>query len=227
MDFARAFSFPFSDQDWPKKILIPALIALIPIIGTIYISGWMIEIVRRVLRGDLTPLPEEIDFGGYFMDGLKIFVIGLIYSIPLIIFYAPWIATIIAGSGGAEDSTVGVLSLISTCCCGLGFLYLLFVGFLMPAVYGVYANDSTVGAGFRFNEIFSLIKAAPGAYVMVVLGWIVVGLIVSIASVVPYIGTIIAGTYGQAAISHLSAQAYQQARGSGAAFGGGARVYPA
>jgi hypothetical protein len=224
MDFGRAFTFPFSDQDWPKKILIPALIALIPIIGSFYVSGWMIEIVRRVLRNDPTPLPDDVDFGKYLIDGLKLFVIGLVWSIPLIIMILPGIPTFIAAVNGSSDSATGALSLLWLCCCGLGVLYMFFLLFIFPAVYAVFAQSGEISSGFRFNEILGLVRAAPGAYVMVVLGYFVVGLITSVASAVPYIGTMIASTYGQAAIAHLSAQAYQQARGMST--GGFTQVYP-
>lgn len=223
MDFGRAFTFPFNDQNWPKKILIPALIALIPILGQIYLSGWMIEILRRVLRNDPTPLPDDVDFGKFAMDGLKVFVIGLVYSIPLILMALPWIATTVAAGSDAGEAA-GILGILSICCCGLGVIYILFIAFIFPAIYAVYAQSGEISSGFRFNELLGLVKAAPGAYVMVVLGSIVIGLLASVASVIPYIGTLIVGTYGQAVMAHLSAQAYQQARGMGT--GGFAQVYP-
>lgn len=222
MDFGRAFTYPFNDQNWPKKILIPALIALIPLLGQIYLAGWMIEILRRVLRGDPFPLPDEVDFGKFTLDGLKLIVIGLVYSIPLIILYAPWIATTIAAANDSAEAA-GFLSILSICCCGLGVIYALALMVVFPAVNALFAQSGEISAGFRFNEILGLVKAAPGAYVMVVLGSLVIGLLSSIGSVIPYIGTVIVGTYGQAVMAHLSAQAYQQARGMSA--GGYGQTY--
>ena len=47
MNYSHAFSYVFEDKDWLSKILIAGLISLIPIVGQLYLFGWMIEIVRR------------------------------------------------------------------------------------------------------------------------------------------------------------------------------------
>lgn len=39
MDFSLPFSFPFQDQNWFKKLAIPGLIMLIPIVGWLYVLG--------------------------------------------------------------------------------------------------------------------------------------------------------------------------------------------
>jgi hypothetical protein len=39
MDFGLSFSYVFEDKDWFKKIAIPALCALIPVIGEFVVLG--------------------------------------------------------------------------------------------------------------------------------------------------------------------------------------------
>jgi hypothetical protein len=43
MEFGKAFSFPFEDQDWVKKLGIAGLLMIIPIIGWLAVAGWGIE----------------------------------------------------------------------------------------------------------------------------------------------------------------------------------------
>jgi len=40
MDFGKAFSFVFEDEDWIKKIGVGGLISLIPVIGVFLVLGW-------------------------------------------------------------------------------------------------------------------------------------------------------------------------------------------
>mgnify|MGYP000452871902 CR=1 FL=1 len=47
MDIGSSFSYMFKDEDWIKKILIGAVLVLTGI-GGIAVSGWMLEIIRRV-----------------------------------------------------------------------------------------------------------------------------------------------------------------------------------
>src|SRR3972149_6471966 len=71
IDLGLAFSFPFADKDWFKKLIIPGLIGLIPLIGQIAFYGWWVEVTRRVIRQQPDPLPDFSDFAGYLTDGLK------------------------------------------------------------------------------------------------------------------------------------------------------------
>src|SRR4030065_1188818 len=85
MDFGKAFSYQFEDQDWIKKILIAAVIPLIPIIGSLVVAGWGVEITKRVIHHEPFPLADWNDFGGYLGKGFKMAVIALVYALPLII----------------------------------------------------------------------------------------------------------------------------------------------
>ena len=80
MNFGQAFTYVFEDPDWAKKLLIPALVSLIPIIGQLVVLGWMLEVTRRVIQQNPRPLPE-LDFGRQLGEGFKGFIIGLVYAL--------------------------------------------------------------------------------------------------------------------------------------------------
>jgi uncharacterized membrane protein len=76
MDFGLAFSYPFQDQDWLKKLGIAGLLMIIPVFGWLVVAGWAIEITRRVIRHDMPLLlPDWNDFGKYIVDGLYLCLI--------------------------------------------------------------------------------------------------------------------------------------------------------
>ncbi|MGD2058732.1 MAG: DUF4013 domain-containing protein, partial [Anaerolineales bacterium] len=89
MDFGLAFSYVFEDEEWVKKLVITAIIAIIPIVGQIALLGWSLEITRRVIREEATPLPDWSDFGGLFTLGVKAFVVAFVFSLPLMFISIP------------------------------------------------------------------------------------------------------------------------------------------
>jgi hypothetical protein len=213
MNFGLAFTYPFQDPDWAKKILLPALISIIPVIGQIYLLGWSLDITRRVIRHDPVVLPE-LNFERQFVDGLKGLVVGLVYAIPIIILSIPVsIVTSIAGNNGSMDSnTANVLVVaVSLCCNGLILVYSLLLAFLYPAAMGNMVSKEQLGAAFRFNEIFGLIRSAPGAYLFVLLGIIVSGIISQLGIIACGIGILATMAYAMAINGHLYGQAYNEA----------------
>ena len=62
LDISRAIQHPFEDQTWINKILIGALIGIVPILGFATI-GYMIEVLRNNAEGRELPLPESLEEG--------------------------------------------------------------------------------------------------------------------------------------------------------------------
>ena len=96
MDIGKSFTFVFEDDQWITKILIAAVILLVGvlfswvlaiplILAFALLSGYMVEITRRVMAGQVDGLPEWDDWGALLMDGIKFWVVGIVYALPLII----------------------------------------------------------------------------------------------------------------------------------------------
>ena len=89
----------------------------------------------------------------------------------------------------------------------------LYIGLLfIPAAIGNYAATGEVGAGFRFGEIFGLVKAAPAAYLMVLVGGFLAAMITFVGLVACIIGVFLTAAYASAINAHLMGQAYYEAR---------------
>ena len=86
MDIGRSFTFITEDEDWLRKVLIGGLISLIPIVGQLYMAGYVIQVIRNTIEGREVPLPEVTeDFGEKLLKGLMAMLIAVIYFIPVII----------------------------------------------------------------------------------------------------------------------------------------------
>jgi len=215
MDFGLPFSFPFQDQNWFKKLAIAGLILLIPIIGVIYLLGWGLEITRQLIFGEPVVIPEN-DLGKFLGRGFKAFVISLVFSIPSMIFQIPSSILNVAAQNASSDDGSGAMfggmAAIAICSGFLGAIYGLFLAFVMPAVYALFLkNNEEIGAGFRFGEIFGLIKKSPVAYLLAVVGGLIAGLISSLGVIACVVGLLITIPYSLLIMSHFYGQAYLEA----------------
>jgi len=211
MDFGKAFSYPFQDPDWIKKIGIAALLSLIPIVGWIFVAGWMLETVRRVIQREPQPLAEWNNFGGYLGKGFKVFVVGLVYSIPAIIVSACQQGLIYFGADQGDDTLMTALTVVGICFGCILFVYYLLLALVLPAAYGRMAAEDQMGAAFKFGQVFGLVRAAPMAYVIVLLGGLVTSIVASLGLILCFIGVILTAAYAMAVNAHFYGQAYNVA----------------
>jgi hypothetical protein len=212
MDFSIPFSFPFKDQNWFKKLIIPGLITLIPIVGLFYLLGWGLEITRQIIRNEPVVIPET-DFGKFLTRGLKVFVISFVYGIPAFIFQIPnMIANVMAQSATNSDSSSAVLGIVmglSVCTGLLNLLYSLALSFVLPAIYGIFlVNNEEISAGFRFAEIFNIVKKAPVAFLLALVGYLIASMISSLGVIACIVGLLVTVPYSILIISHFYGQAY-------------------
>jgi len=208
MEFGKAFTFAFEDKDWLKKLGIAGLVMLIPLIGQITVAGWAVEITRRVIQRDPETLPDWGAFGDYLVKGLKLFVISLVYALPIILIsvcaYSPFMFL----QNSSDDTVLTLISVISICISCVVALLAIVLGFVLPAALAKFAATGDIGSAFRFSEVFALVRAAPSAYLLVLLGSIIAGLIASLGVILCIIGVIFTQALAFAIQGHLWGQAY-------------------
>jgi hypothetical protein len=215
MDFSAPFGYPFKDQNWFSKLLIAGLITLIPIVGMLYLLGWGLEITKQIIHNEPIVIPET-DFGKFLTRGLKAFVISLVYSIPALIFQIPnTIANVMAQSASNGDSSSAVLGgvmALSVCSGLLNMVYSLALAFILPAVYCSFlVNGEQISAGFQFSAIFGLVKKAPVAFLLALVGNLIASMISGLGFIACIIGLLVTIPYGILITSHFYGQAYLEA----------------
>src|SRR5512137_2558397 len=139
MDIGSSFTFMFEDENWLKKVLIGGIVALIPIVN-FAAFGYIVQIIRNVRDGHPLPLPEWDQFGAYFMDGLWIFLIILVYLIPVILLSCIQGVGTAALANTSNQDTQGMVGILSACFSCLIALWSLLVAILLPAILVRYAE---------------------------------------------------------------------------------------
>lgn len=205
MDVGKAFSFVFEDRNWFTKLVVGGLIALIPIFGIFALMGYMIAVIRRVMDEDPNPLPEWSDLGQKFVDGLLIWVAGLIYALPMLLLLCPvvfvWILPALGGE--REDAIAALTSVAGLVTIGLGciiLLYALLLVFLGQVINLQYAGHGRLGACLRVGDIVRFTLKNVGNLLLIVIILIgvgaginlVVGLISGALNMIPCVGQLLA-----------------------------------
>ncbi len=219
MDIGKAFSFVFEDKDWVSKILIAAAISLVGmlfgiliipgILAVALLSGYTVEIARRVIHDDPQVLPEWDNWGALITDGLKFIVISIVYAAPMIL------ASICLGIPAgllSEDSPdlSTALSLVLSC---INILWAIVLSLFVPAAVGAFAAENDLGAAFRFGRVFSLVRNNFSTYLIVlVMSWIA-ELLGGLGVIICLIGLLATYPYSYMVIGHLYGQAYRKATG--------------
>ncbi len=182
MDIGKSFTYMFEDKKWIEKIVIGGLVSLIPIIGNFLVVGYFIELVRRVRQHESEPLPDWDNWGGKLAEGLKLFIIYLVWGLPLIVLYflAVIPATLV---GGNSDTGSTIASLFALCFGCFAFLYGIVLWLVSPAITIKFAETGEIGAGFQIGDILDFTKGHLGEIIVVVLVAMVAYLIAGLVGV--------------------------------------------
>ena len=189
MDFGTMLgdSFEYAKEGlmgkWVKWLLL-AIISIIPIVNFI-MFGYMLEIFRGARAA-----PELDDYGRLFVDGLKLFVVGLIYSIPLIIVYmlifGASFMMMASGSDTAAAAGVGTMMV------GLLIVFVLGIAIALFEVIGVIrlGRTDSIGEAFNFSAILAHIgRIGWGTYILsLVVVLAAIAVVEIVLSIIPILG---------------------------------------
>ncbi len=153
MNIKSYFTEIWQEKYWWKSILLTGIIAMIPIVGWIYLLGWLFEIYRwnHTPKGTHLPFLPTFDI---FKNGLFLTIGLLIYAIPFLL-----LAAMISGLRGVftladvnwlTDLLVKLFSFLVKLTLLTGILAVMFV---LPALIIVYEQNTQIGDFFKINQI--------------------------------------------------------------------------
>jgi hypothetical protein len=152
---ADAFVWPMRDPQWVSKVVIIALLLLIPIVGALNGLGWMLACLDRLRAGEETLPAANLTYLG---RGLRLFVVNIVYLAVFVLvvlaIFVPGVV-LLATEGRRAGPNVPAASL------GLALVMLTFslvtLGsvafyFAMPSIV-VEVEHGGVGAGLNVARV--------------------------------------------------------------------------
>ena len=211
MDFGLSFSYVFKDKEWFKKLAIPALCSLIPVVGQFILAGWGYQATKNVIDGKVENALPDLDFGGDLVRGFLAAVIAFLYGLPvmIIVIIANLIFTFTADSSG--EAIAVIMTIFGACLGIIGILIGVLIAFMSVAGVANFIAKGRFGAAFNFKEVFGLLKKSFVSWLLVIIGqMIALGIIAPLGLIVCVIGVLLTSAYGIAIYSHLLGQAYNK-----------------
>jgi MFS family permease len=158
----EAFVWPFRDPKWVEKVVIMGLILLIPIVGWIIGTGWMLASLARLREGDEELPPANFD---YLWKGFQLFLVGLVYSLALtavaMVLFLPGLV-LLSTQSGSSGNTVLALAGLLLMLVAFGITVILFLLWYLvyPAI--VLATDlGGIAGGFDVAAIARRVRTTP------------------------------------------------------------------
>ena len=220
MDVGKSFSFVFEDDQWITKILLAAAILLLGILFSwllliplilafALLSGYGVEITRRVLHGQISGLPEWDNWGQLIADGIKVIVIGIVYALPMIIL------SICMGIpiGILSENAEALSTLFSVLLSLVSILYAIAMSIVLPAAVAFYVAHDDLGAAFRFGEVFAFVRDSLSTNLITFLMSWVAQFIGQLGSIICGVGWLVTVPYAYMVTGHLYGQAYLEGQG--------------
>jgi hypothetical protein len=175
---------------------------LLLIIATLILALPLMGYIMNVYRGT-KPAPDVNNWSKLFVDGILLFIVGIIYALPIIILEFLIFGTAFATQIGSSPSTmmtglagIGILAVI---------LILVIIAIAIVSPIGIirFARTGNFGEAFNFGEIIATIKKIgwlPYILALIII-FIVVGIpgailwviLTALALALPIIGCLIAG----------------------------------
>lgn len=176
----KAVFFPFRGEKWGMKLLIGSAVSfanlIIPILPGFFLTGYLSRVMKAIIVQDEDPqMPEWNDWGGLFMDGLKLSGASFIYFLPAfilsvcgyILFMVLDLSFIVSASTAANSSSnpfsevtlvsgIGMFAGIAVAMIGMLLSYVTLV-FIPPALANLIAKND-FKAAFRFKEWWPVFK---------------------------------------------------------------------
>lgn len=199
-DLNHLFFFPFENSEARKNFLIGALLILasfiIPIIPYLFVIGYAMRIMRQIIDGEKPHMLPWEDWEGLLKDGLKLFGVRLIYTLPLLLVMCPVYILMMAGPILAETVPDGEIffllyfvGLFSLFICIMPFSFL--AGFILPAPEAHVAATRQFSAGFRIGEWWPIFRKNLGGFLVAFLIFYGLSMVMSFAFQIIFITIIL------------------------------------
>ncbi|MFP8957310.1 DUF4013 domain-containing protein [Natrialbaceae archaeon A-CW3] len=193
------FRYPTESEDWMRTMLIGGLLSFLGflLIPLVFVYGYLVRVIRESREGS-QDLPSFDDWGDLFVEGLQVFVIGLVFMlIPLVVAAVTIGGAVLAMLTGTDlGMVVGAGGLVLGLL--LSMLLTLVFGYVAVAAIVNFALEETFSAAFDLQTLKSamLHRDYAVAWILSVVVLIAGAVLGGLISEIPWIGSIIAAFVG-------------------------------
>lgn len=154
--FQDALNYPRESDSAVKTIVIGGLLLFFSflVVPTFFVIGYVVRTLRGVLNGETEP-PVFDDWGDLGMDGLKVFVIGFVYSlvptaIAVAALFASGVTVGLGGNGSGSGLAVGFIVVVAALAVAIVSLAMAYV---LPAAVVAFVRTDSIAAAFSPGEL--------------------------------------------------------------------------
>lgn len=190
---SESINYLRESDDWVRTFLIGGVLSLLSVLvlPAFVLVGYSLRVVRAVVAGE--PAPRFDDWGALLVEGFKGFVVGFAYFLLPTVVFGFAFASVIGGALSGSD--VGIASAIAGAFLFvlLGVVLTLLISYVAPVGFVRFAQSGRMGDAFAFGSFRPVLFSGTYATAWVVaLGvFIAAGVVVSVLSVVPVVGTVV------------------------------------
>jgi len=172
----QILTFPFKETEDRKNFLIGALVYfasfIIPILPLIFVMGYIARIMRQVFNGEAPRMPAWDDWESMFKDGLYLFGIRIVYTLPLFVillplFFGMMFLPLWLNSNPGSDNSLVLLPFLFF---GIAMIFIfplsLALGLIVPTAELHIIAHNDFAAGFRIREWWAIFRANWGGFVL-------------------------------------------------------------
>ncbi len=171
-EFSDAFKFYFEDPEWLPKLLMGTLFTLLSffVIGTIWVTGYVVGIVRRRVRDEPRPLPDWSDLRGLFENGLKAWFVAIVHVFPLLLLTLLFVLALGGTMGVLESArrTPAEIQVTFVLFVLTAYVFFMLVGLALmlylPAAFVRFVVIDRLSAAFDIRENLAFIRRNARAY---------------------------------------------------------------
>lgn len=178
------------DSDIARKLLVGSLLALTGV-GLFALLGWAMEIMRRIDAADDYTLPDFDDIGTYFIDGLKVAAVALIWALPVVLLVT--IGSLLAAFAPAffadPDDAALLVVVMTFCIVGLVMIAIIPLLVLLIPAMGVLSETGSIRDALSLSKNMELARANLGGFLIAgILGTLVNSALGSIGAMLCLVG---------------------------------------
>ncbi len=184
------FKFPLQGEGWQGRFAAGSGLMLagmfIPILPLVFVFGYAVRVMRRVIEGEAPTLPAWDDWGSLGADGLRAGLVGLLYLLPGMLVYgggtalytggAVLVQTLMTASQDSGQVMLGMLFLFANIAL---LMFALCIGTLLwvlgavplPLAIAHMVSRDELGAAFRVGEWWCILRANKAAFFV---DWVIV-----------------------------------------------------